>query len=60
MKEEILKIVNNLKESLKQIDKDGVSHPMLDDMYESLALIEDEIYEDDSRGDSFDMDDEDY
>jgi hypothetical protein len=32
----------------------------LDDIYESLALMEDEIYEDDARGDSFDIDDDDY
>lgn len=49
MKEEILKLVNEIKENLKQIDKDGVYHVLLDDIYESLSLIEDEIYEDDAQ-----------
>lgn len=60
MKQSILKIVAQIKEHLKQIDDDGVSHPLLDDVYESLNLIEDEVYDDDSRGISFDMDDEDF
>ena len=51
MKQSILKIVNNIKDHLKQIDEDGVYHPLHDEIYESLALIEDEIYEDeDSNG----------
>jgi hypothetical protein len=49
MKQQILKIVNDIKDTLKSIDNDGVSHPMLDDIYESLAQIEDEIYEDDAQ-----------
>lgn len=49
MKQRILKIVNDIKDTLKDIDNDGVSHPMLDDIYESLAQIEDEIYEDDAQ-----------
>ena len=60
MKQEILKLIDEIKNNLKQIDKDGTYHPLLDDIYESLALIEDEIYEDDARGDSFDMEDDDY
>jgi hypothetical protein len=46
MKKEILKLVEEIKGNLKQIDEDGVYHALLDDIYESLALIEDEIYED--------------
>lgn len=49
MKKEILKLVDEIKENLKQIDKDGVYHVLLDDIYESLSLIEDEIYEDDAQ-----------
>jgi hypothetical protein len=60
MKQEILKLIDGIKDNLKQIDKDGTYHPLLDDIYESLALMEDEIYEDDARGDSFDIDDDDY
>ena len=49
MKKEILKLVEEIKGNLKQIDEDGVYHALLDDIYESLALIEDEIYEDDAE-----------
>lgn len=49
MKREILKLVEEIKVNLKQIDEDGVYHALLDDIYESLALIEDEIYEDDAQ-----------
>jgi hypothetical protein len=49
MKQSILKIVENIKDTLRSIDNDGVTHPMLDDIYESLAQIEDEIYEDDAQ-----------
>jgi phosphotransferase system IIA component len=60
MKEEILKIVSNIKGNLKSIDKDGVSHPLLDDIYDSLALIEDTIYDDDMMGDGINLEEEDY
>jgi hypothetical protein len=60
MKEEILKIVSNIKSNLKSIDKDGVSHPLLDDIYDSLALIEDTIYDDDMMGDGINLEEEDY
>ena len=49
MKKEILKLVEEIKGNLKQIDEDGVYHALLDDIYESLAQIEDEIYEDDAQ-----------
>ena len=49
MKESILKLVESIKDTLRSIDNDGVTHPMLDDIYESLAQIEDEIYEDDAQ-----------
>lgn len=48
MKESILKIVNRIKEDLKDIDNDGVQHILLDSIYDSLAEIEEEIYEDDA------------
>jgi hypothetical protein len=48
MKESILKIVNRIKENLKDIDSDGVQHELLDSIYDSLAEIEEEIYEDDA------------
>ena len=58
MKQSILKIVENIKDTLKGIDNDGVTHPLLDDIYESLAQIEDEIYEDDAhQNDGLDISD---
>lgn len=49
MKQSILKLVENIKDTLRSIDNDGITHPLLDDIYESLAQIEDEIYEDDAQ-----------
>jgi len=60
MKQKILKLVNRIKEDLKTIDKDGVSHPLIDNVYETLELIEDEIYEDDAQADALSFEDEDY
>jgi hypothetical protein len=60
MKQRILKLVNEIKSNLKSIDKDGVSHPLLDDIYDQLALIEDEIYEEDITSDGLAFEDEDY
>ena len=59
MKQRILKIVNEIKDNLKSIDKDGVSHPLHDDIYDQLSLIEDEIYDDDVEN-SMSFEDEDY
>jgi hypothetical protein len=52
--------VNKIKDNLKDIDNDGVSHPLLDDVYDSLALIEDAIYDDDMISGGLDLEDEDY
>ena len=60
MKQEILKLVNQIKEDLKTIDKDGITHPLIDGVYETLELIEDEIYEDDAQADALSFEDEDY
>jgi hypothetical protein len=60
MKQRILKLVNLIKEDLKSIDRDGVSHPLVDAVYERLELIEDEIYEDDAQADALSFEDDDY
>ena len=60
MKQQILKLVNQIKENLKSIDKDGITHSLIDDVYEKLELIEDEIYEDDAQADALSFEDEDY
>ena len=45
MKQRILKLVNQIKDNLKQIDDEGVYHPLHDEIYDQLSLIEDEIYD---------------
>jgi len=60
MKQKILNIVSQIKDDLKFIDKDGVSHPLIDNIYEKLELIEDEIYEDDAQSDALSFEDDDY
>jgi len=47
MKQKILKLISQIKDNLKAIDNDGVYHPLHDDIYDQLFLIEDEIYNDD-------------
>lgn len=59
MSQKILKIVNQIKDNLKAIDNDGVYHPLHDDIYDQLSLIEDEIYSEDGL-DEFGFEDEDY
>ena len=44
MNQKILKIVNQIKDNLKQIDDEGVYHPLHDEIYDQLSLIEDELY----------------
>lgn len=59
MKQRILKLVSQIKDNLKSIDNDGVYHPLHDDIYDQLSLIEDEIYDDDAEL-GLDFDEEDY
>jgi len=59
MKQTILKLVNQIKDNLKAIDNDGVYHPLHDDIYDQLSLIEDEIYDDDADS-GIEFEEEDY
>ncbi len=59
MNQKILRIVNQIKNNLKQIDDEGVYHPLHDEIYDQLSLIEDEIYTSEDS-DEFDFEDEDY
>lgn len=59
MNQKILKIVNQIKDNLKQIDDEGVYHPLHDEIYDQLSLIEDELYTSEDLG-GFDYEDEDY
>ena len=59
MNQKVLRLINQIKDNLKQIDNEGVYHPLHDEIYDQLSLIEDELYaENDSEG--FDFEDEDY
>jgi hypothetical protein len=49
MKQSILKLVNSIKDDLRDMEEDGVYHSLIDAIWDSLAAIEDEIYEDDSN-----------
>ena len=59
MNQKILKLINQIKDNLKQIDDEGVYHPLHDEIYDQLSLIEDELYTDNDP-DRFDFEDEDY
>ena len=57
MKSTILKIVAQLKETLREIDENGASSELLDQIYEGLIQIEDEVYDDDLNSNDYNEDD---
>lgn len=59
MSQKILKIINQIKDNLKAIDNDSVYHPLHDEIYDQLSLIEDDIYNEEIE-DGFGFEDEDY
>jgi hypothetical protein len=59
MSQKILRIIHLIKNNLKQIEDEGVYHPLHDEIYDQLSLIEDELYSDDEHSD-FNFEDEDY
>ncbi len=59
MKQRILKLLSQIKDNLKSIDDDGVYHPLHDDIYDQLSLIEDEIYDDEAEF-GLELEEEDY
>jgi hypothetical protein len=60
MNQKILRILNQIKDNLKAIDDDGVYHALHDEIYDQIALIEDELYtSEDLDGFGYE-DDEDY
>ena len=59
MNQKILKLINQIKDNLKQIDDEGVYHPLHDEIYDQLGLIEDVIYDDDVES-GLDFNEEDY
>jgi len=57
MKSTILKIVAQLKETLREIDENGASSELLDQIYEGLIQIEDEVYDDDLNNNDYNEED---
>lgn len=45
MNQKILRLVDQIKENLKEIELDGVTHALFDDVYDKLGEIEDVIYD---------------
>ena len=56
MKAKILKIVAELKELVREMDESGTTEIGLDEVYDKLNQIEDEIYDDDVNSESYDQD----
>ena len=50
MEEQLKKLIHKIKESLKQIDSDGVNHPLLDDIYDYCEEMDDIIYSQEDDG----------
>ena len=49
MKQKLLKLISSIKDDLKQIENEGTYHPLIDNVWESLAEMEDEIYDDEDE-----------
>ena len=49
MKQQLLKLISSIKDDLKQIENEGTYHPLIDNVWESLAEMEDEIYDDEDE-----------
>ena len=50
MEEQLKKLIYKIKDSLKQIDSDGVTHPLLDDIYDYCEEMDDIIYSQEDDG----------
>ena len=50
MKENLKKLIHKIKESLKEMDSDGVVHDAIDDIYEYCEEMGDILYDQDDDG----------
>ena len=50
MEENLKKVIYKINDALKQIDLDGVSHPLLDDIYDYCEEMDDIIYSTEDDG----------
>ena len=56
MKAEILRIVAELKELVREMDDANTSESSLEEMYDKLNQIEDTIYDDDLGSETYEQD----
>jgi len=59
MNQQILKVISRIKENLKEVEMDGVTHSLFDDIYDNLGEIEDIIY-DSEMEDGYTADEDDF
>jgi len=59
MNQKILKVVTKIKENLKEVEMDGITHSLFDDIYDNLGEIEDIIY-DSEMEDGYTNDEDDF
>ena len=50
MDESLKKLIHKIKDALKTIDSDGVTHPLLDSIYEYCEEIDEIIYSKEDDG----------
>lgn len=56
MNQKLLKLIDKIKNNVRDLDDEGISHPLVDKIYEQLTEIEDLIYEaDESENDDDSM-----
>ena len=60
MKEEIVKLVNDIKQNISDLNNEGIDNPIIDEIYDIVLAIEDIIYNDDDGTDGDDYSDYDY
>jgi hypothetical protein len=52
MNSKLLPLIESIKDNLRDLDDEGVEHPLLEKVYEQLTEVEDIIYESDNSDDS--------
>jgi hypothetical protein len=55
MNQDLLKLIDKIKNTVRDLDDEGVSHPLIDKIYDQLTEMEDIIYEDEEREDDEEM-----
>jgi len=51
MNQDLLKLIDKIKNNVRSLDDKGVSHPLIDKIYDQLTEMEDIIYENDGSQD---------